>query len=36
MKKAVNIPTPSKKEVNKYLEKWDAPENYVWQKKKTV
>ena len=33
MKEAVNIPTPSKKEVIKYLEKWDAPENYVWQKK---
>lgn len=27
----VNIPTPSKKEVEKYLEKWDNLENYVLQ-----
>ena len=31
MKKAVNIPTPSKKEVIKYLDKWNNLENYVLQ-----
>lgn len=31
MKKEVNIPTPSKKEVIKYLDKWDSLENYVLQ-----
>lgn len=31
MKKDVNIPTPSKKEVIKYLDKWDSLENYVLQ-----
>ena len=29
----VNIPTPSKKEVNKYLKLWDSIENYVLQER---
>lgn len=31
MKKIVNIPNPNKKEVKKYLNKWDSLENYVLQ-----
>ena len=27
----VNIPTPCKSEVKKYLDKWDSLENYVLQ-----
>lgn len=33
MKTTVSIPTPSKKEVIKYLDKWGTLEHYVWQEK---
>lgn len=29
----IEIPTPCKNEVEKYLKKWDSLENYVLQKK---
>ena len=30
-KRVITIPTPSPAEVNRYLQKWDSLENYVWQ-----
>ena len=29
----IDIPRPTEKEVNKYLQKWDSLENYVLQEK---